>query len=202
MSNYATAIKMQEEFAAKVITEDKVEKIKSVCAVDVAYENEIANAAAVIMDVKTFKVLEHAVSRTEVKAPYISGLLMLRESEPVLAVLKMLKGKFDVLLVDGNGQLHPRKYGLACHLGILLNVPTIGVAKSLLCGKIKGNSVELDGKILANIIERKREKKIFVSVGHKISLKSATRLAESLIKEGEWLPEPLRLADKYSKEFL
>jgi deoxyribonuclease V len=199
MSHYATAIKLQENLASKVVTKDKVKKIQSVCAVDVSYKDQIANAAAVIMDTQTLEVIDYAVSKIPMKVPYVPGLLALREADPVLSALKLLKEDFDVLLVDGNGQLHPRKCGLACYLGIVLNKPTIGVAKSLLCGQVKGNDVKLDGKILGKIIEKRKGKKIFVSIGHNISLKTAYRLVESLIREGKWIPEPLLLADKYSK---
>jgi deoxyribonuclease V len=124
---------------------------------------------------------------------------MLRESGPILSTLKLLKENFDVLLIDGNGRLHPRKFGLACYVGIVLDKPTIGIAKSLLCGKIIGNLVKLDDEILAYVIEKKKGKKIFVSIGNKISLETAAKLTESMIIEGEWLPEPLRVADQYSK---
>ena len=200
MLRYTNAIKLQEKLASQVMTEDKIKKIHAVCAVDVSYKGHIASAAAVIMDAKTLQVLTYVKSTTKVNTPYVPGLMMLRESRPIFSALRLLKGSFDVLLVDGNGQLHPRRCGLACYIGIVLDTPTIGIAKSMLCGKIRGNSVELDGKILANIVEKKRGKKIYVSIGNKISLKSATRLTESLIKKGEWLPEPLRLADKYSKD--
>ncbi len=199
MSRYTDAVKLQEELAPRVITKDTIKKIQNVCAVDVSYKNKTAKAAAVIMDVKTLQVLEFKVSKSHVKAPYVPGLMMLRESGPVLSVLKLVKNKFDVLLVDGNGQLHPRRCGLACYLGIKLDMPTIGVAKSLLCGKMTGDSVRIDGKTLAKILEKRKGKRIFVSIGHKISLKSAVKLVNSLIREGEWLPESLRLADRYSK---
>ena len=201
MSRYTNAIKLQEKLASKVITKDTIKKIQNVCAVDVSYKGQDANAAAVIMDAKTLQVLTYVTSRTKVKTPYVPGLMMLRESSSILSALKLLKESFDVLLVDGNGQLHPRKFGLACYLGIVLDKPTIGIAKSLLCGTITGNSVKLDNKILAHIIEKKKGKKIFVSIGNKISLKTAAKLTESLIREEDWLPEPLRLADKYSKQF-
>jgi deoxyribonuclease V len=199
MLHYSTAIKLQEKLACKVVTKDRIRKINRVCAVDVSYKDQHANAAAVVMDAKTLQLLDYAMSRTNVKVPYIPGLLMLRESGPALSALKLLKEDFDVLLVDGNGQLHPRKCGLACYLGIKLTKPTIGIAKSLLCGRIAGNDIKLDGKILGKIIENKKGKKIFVSVGHNISLKTASTLVESLIREGKWLPEPMLLADRYSK---
>ncbi|MGI0073474.1 MAG: endonuclease V [Nitrosotalea sp.] len=201
MSLYTNAIKLQQKLASKVITKDRIRKIQSVCAVDVSYKGQDAYAAAVIVDSETLQVLTHVTSRTKVKTPYVPGLMMLRESGPILSALRLLKENFDVLLVDGNGRLHPRKCGLACYIGIVLDKPTIGIAKSLLCGRILGNSVILDDEILAYTIERKKGKKIFVSIGNKISLRTAAKLTESLIKEGEWLPEPLRLADKYSKTY-
>lgn len=199
MFHYSIAIKLQEKLACKVVTKDRIRKIHSVCAVDVSYKDQRANAAAVVMDTKALQVLDYAVSKTNVKVPYVPGLMMLRESGPALSALKLLKEDFDVLLVDGNGQLHPRKCGLACYLGIKLNKPTIGVAKSLLCGKITGNDVKFNGKILGKIIEKKKGKKIFVSIGHNISLKTASTLVDSLIREGKWLPEPMLFADMYSK---
>jgi len=199
MSRYTNAIKLQEKLASKVTTKDTIKKIQRICGVDVSYKGQDAIAAAVIMDAKTFQVLKHVASRTKVKIPYVPGLMMLRESNPILSALNLLKENFDVLLVDGNGQLHPRKFGLACYLGIILDKPTIGIAKSLLCGTIMENSVKLGNEILAYIIEKKKGKKVFVSIGNKISLETAAKLTESLIREGEWLPEPLRLADKYSK---
>ena len=201
MSRYTDAVKLQEKLALQVITKDCLKNIRTVCTVDVSYKDKMANSSAVIMDSKTLDVLEHVTSMTKIEAPYVPGLMMLRESGPMMSTLKLLDNKFDVLLVDGNGQLHPRKCGLACYIGIVIDKPTIGVAKSLLCGKMRKNSVEFDGKILAKIIEKKKGKKIFVSVGNKISLKTATKLVYSLIKDGEWLPESIKLADKYSKDW-
>ncbi|MGQ0638065.1 MAG: endonuclease V [Nitrososphaerota archaeon] len=197
-ASYSEAIKLQEELAKKVITKDSISEIKNVCAVDVSYKDDMAFCSAVVINKKTVEVVECINTQTAVKYSYIPGLLMLREAEPVMSGLKLLKNDFDLLLVDGHGQLHPRRCGLACYLGITLNKPTIGVAKSLLCGTIKGNFVELDGKKLGAVIENK-QKKIFVSVGHKISLKSAAKIVTELIKENEWLPEPLRVADMNSK---
>lgn len=202
MLRYAQAIELQQRLSKKVIARDSIKKIRKVCAADVSYNNENTRTSAVVMDARTLNVLEHVTLETKVKTPYIPGLLMLRESEPILSALKLLKNNFDLLIVDGNGQLHPRKCGIASYLGIIINKPTIGVAKSLLCGNIKKNSIELDGKILGKVIEKKKGKKIFVSVGNKISLRTSVKIITSLIKEGQWQPEPIRIADKYSKERL
>ena len=115
------------------------------------------------------------------------------------STVKKLKTDFQLLLVDGHRQLHPRRCGLACYLGITLDMPTIGVAKSLLCGSIKGSVVKLDGMIVGAVIQKKEKKKIFVSIGHKISLKSAVKIVDEMILDDQWLPEPLRIADVNSK---
>lgn len=199
MIDYIRAIELQLRLSRKVVTKDCTNKIRKVCGVDVSYNNETARASAVVMDAVTLDVLEHITLETKVMTPYIPGFLMLRESKPILSVLKSLKNNFDLLIVDGNGQLHPRKCGIASYLGIILNKPTIGVAKSLLCGNIKNNSIELNGKILGKVIENKKGKKIYVSVGNKISLRNAVEIIKSLIKEGQWQPEPIIIADKCSK---
>ncbi|MEW6044535.1 MAG: endonuclease V [Thermoproteota archaeon] len=189
-------LKLQEKLAGKVVTKDSFESIKTVCAVDVSYKNKMAFASAVIVDKKTLQIIEHIDSKSAVTSPYVPGLLFLREAPPAMAALG-LKNNYDLLLVDGHGQLHPRKCGLACYLGLALDKPTIGVAKSLLCGKIKNDFVLVDGKKLGAVIRTK--KTLFVSVGHKISLKTAKDVVADLIKAGQWVPEPLRLADLYSK---
>jgi deoxyribonuclease V len=197
---YSDLIKQQEDLAKKVITKNSFKTIKTVCGVDVSYKNNVAYASAVLFDTKRFEQIELANTKTTIKQPYIPSFLFLREAAPILTTLKLLKNDFDLLLADGHGQLHPRKCGLACYLGLTLNKPTIGVAKSLLCGKIVDNFVVLNGKVLGAVIENKMNKKIYVSVGHKISLNTAKKLVKGLIKENEWLPEPLRLADQYSKK--
>jgi len=126
---------------------------------------------------------------------------MLRESDPILNALNKLKTDFDLLLIDGHGRLHPRFCGLACYIGIKINKPTIGVAKKLLCGNVKSNSkIEYDGKILGFELKNNK-KRIYVSIGHKISLNSAVSFVKRLILQDKWYPEPLRLADSDSKIF-
>jgi deoxyribonuclease V len=123
---------------------------------------------------------------------------MLREAEPVFRALKKLNSGFDLLLVDGHGLLHPRKCGLACYVGVTIDKPTIGVAKKFLCGKVRSDgAIELDGQILGHDIDVAGKKKLYVSVGHRISLETAVKIVTELGKGG--MPEPLRLADNDSK---
>lgn len=176
--------------------------IKHVCGVDVSYKENISYCSAVVINKNTLGLIESVNTKDAVKHPYIPGLLMLRESEPIMNTLKLLKSHFELLLIDGHGQLHPRRSGLACYIGIMLNKPTTGVAKSLLCGSLRGDQfVELNGDILGFRIKKDGIKQIYISVGHKISLNSAIKIVKQLIKNGEWMPEPLRIADLNSKNY-
>ena len=192
---YADAIRLQENIAKQVVaTKDDFGRISSICGVDIAYGGSNSNAAycsAVIMDRNMQKLIESVNVQTIVKHPYVPGLLMLREAESIFYTLKMLKNTYELLLIDGHGLLHPRKCGLACYIGVNLDRPTIGVAKSRLCGTVRPDGfVELDGEILGYEIIKK---KLYISVGHRITLKTAIALVKELGIE------PLRLADINSR---
>jgi deoxyribonuclease V len=191
---FADAIRLQKNIAKKVVADkDDFGRISSICGVDIAYSGSISNAAycsAVIMDGNMQKLVESVDAQTIVKYPYVPGLLMLREAEPIFYALKLLKNTYDLLLIDGHGVLHPRKCGLACYIGVTLDKPTIGVAKSRLCGTVRPDGfVELDGEILGYAIS----KKLYISVGHRLTLKTAIALVRELGIE------PLRLADINSR---
>jgi len=198
------AIKFQEQLAKKIITRDDFNReIDYVCGVDVSYKKEIAHCSAAIVKKNTLEVIEVVESKSNVKFPYIPGLFILRELNPIRHTIKLLKNPFQLLLVDGHGILHPRRCGLACHIGVITDNPTIGVAKSLLCGSIQPDCfVKHNEDVLGYAINRegKLKKMIYVSIGHKISLPTAVRLVKSLTKRGELTPEPLRIADIASKK--
>jgi deoxyribonuclease V len=198
------AIKFQEQLAKKVIRMDGFDReIDYVCGVDASYKKEIAHCSAAIVKKKTLEVVEVVGSKSSVKYPYIPGLFILRELNPIRHTLKLLKNPFQLLLVDGHGILHPRRCGLACHIGVITDNPTIGVAKSLLCGSIRPDGfVKHNEDVLGYAIKREGnpKKMICVSIGHKISLLTAVRLVKSLTKLGELTPEPLRIADIESKD--
>ncbi len=191
---YTEANELQRKVAAQVIARDEFDKLDSICAVDVAYDEKTAYCSAIVVT-RAGVLLEVAQTSTAIEYPYVPGFLMLRETPPVLKTLAALKSDYDLLLVDGHGQLHPRKCGIASYLGVTLGKPTIGVAKSLLCGKIKSDGfIELDGEILGCQVTTGR-KKLYVSVGHRISLKTAVSLVGGVAA----VPEALRLADQKSK---
>ena len=190
---YADAIRLQKDIAKKVVVaEDDFEEISRICGVDIAYSasSNAAFCSAVIMDRNMQQLIESIDVQTSVKYPYVPGLLILREAEPIFYTLNLLKNNYDLLLIDGHGLLHPRKCGLACYIGVTLDRPTIGVAKSRLCGTVRPDGfVELDGEILGYAIS----KKLYISVGHRITLKTAIALVKELGIE------PLRLADINSR---
>lgn len=191
---YANAITLQKNIARKVVAaKDDFGEISSICGVDVAYRgsSNAAYCSAVIMDKNMQQLVESVDVQTIVKYPYVPGLLMLREAEPIFYTLKLLKNSYDLLLIDGHGLLHPRRCGLACYIGVSLDKPTIGVAKSRLCGTVRPDGfVELAGEILGYAIS----KKLYISVGHRVTLKTAITLVKELGIE------PLRLADINSRK--
>ena len=191
---HSDAIRLQKNIAKKVVsTKDGFGGISRICGVDIAYSDSsrAAYCSAVIMDRNMHQLVESVDVQTIVKYPYVPGLLMLREAEPIFYTLKLLKNTYDLLLIDGHGLLHPRKCGLACYIGVTLDKPTIGVAKSRLCGTVRPDGyVEFDGEILGYAIS----KKLYISVGHRITLKTAITLLKELGIE------PLRLADVNSRK--
>jgi deoxyribonuclease V len=197
------AIKFQEQLAKKITARDDFDReIDYVCGVDVSYKKEIAHCSAAIVKKDTLEVVEVVESESSVKHPYIPGLFFLRELNPIRHTIKLLNSPFQLLLVDGHGILHPRRCGLACHIGVITDIPTIGVAKSLLCGSIQPDGfVRHNEDVLGYAIKREGNlnKMIYVSIGHKTSLLTAVRLVKSLTKMGELTPEPLRIADIASK---
>jgi deoxyribonuclease V len=196
----ADTVELQNELAKKVILENTQKNIDCICGVDVAYRNNIAYCSAVLTN-KYGKELDKSISTTmNVTHPYIPSFFMLREYEPIIKTLKLLQNRFDLLLIDGHDVLHPRRCGLASYIGVMLDTPTIGVAKSLLCGDIKENDyIDLDGVVSGFRMVKKNKKPIYISVGHKINLINAKRIIEQLVKPGARIPEPLRLADMYCK---
>jgi len=155
--------------------------VQTVAAVDVSYRENLTKTALVICTFPDCKLLRSKTVVTDVTFPYIPTYFFLRETRPVLRVLR--GEEFDVLLVEGHGRAHPRGYGLASHIGLLVGRPTIGVAKRPLRGAPEGSF--------------RRVGKAYVSVGHLIDLESAVKIAEPLLEGG--YPKPLRLADRLSK---
>ena len=203
MSTLCMLAELQRVLSRMVVTTDITPNylIRKVCGVDVSYHMDMAFCSAVNMKRNSFEIIETRESRSTVKFPYIPGFFMLREAGPIFTTLKKLESTFDVLVVNGHGVLHPRRMGLASFIGLLVDKPTIGIAKRLLCGIEEDDKyVSIDQNICGKKIAREGHNYVYVSVGHKISLETSVNLVLGLFREEGRLPEPLMTADIMSKK--
>ena len=202
--SYEQAKALQVSLAKKVVTDDDSINPHLIAGVDISapHSNGIARGAVVVLNYPELNLVEVKTVEREVSFPYIPGLLSFREAPLILAACEELSSVPDLVLVDGQGVAHPRRFGLASHLGLLLDVPTIGCAKSRLCGahtvveeKIGSYAHLVDnGQVIGAALKTKLgAKPIYVSIGHKISLSSAIKWVLSCCR-GYRLPEPTRLA--------
>lgn len=204
------AIAFQRELAQKVILEDRVSQVEIVVAVDLAL-GRFANtgrAAALAWRASDGAVLEEVALELPLTLPYIPGLLAFREGPLVEAALREMRTEPDVVLVDGQGIAHPRRLGIAAHLGVLLDRPTVGVAKSRLFGRgeepgpTPGDRTPLlapTGETIGVLLRsRARSRPLWVSPGQYVTSVTAGEIAWNCVR-GHRLPEPVFLADRLSK---
>lgn len=201
------AIKLQKELASKVCEGQLTKPVRYVAGVDCApsADKSYYYAAAVIWDLVTRSLVEYHIDRALLNFPYIPGLLSFREIPAILQALAKVEQEPDIIIVDGHGIAHPRRFGIASHLGVLLDRPTFGCGKSLLYGHYqeppleKGSISPLlnrSNNIIGNVIRtRTNVRPVIVSVGHKVDLPSATKLTLDCLGKFR-LPEPTYLADK------
>jgi len=197
---------IQEQLRDTVVTSDRLDRVRFVAGVDAGFEEKgtVTRAAAVVLSFPDLVLQESAIARCPTTFPYIPGFLSFREIPALLAALEQLTIDPDLILCDGQGLAHPRRFGLACHLGVLLDIPTIGVAKSRLIGKHdevpaeRGNwqplthQNEIVGAVLRS---RTNTKPLYISIGHRLSLPTA--IAYTLQCAPKYrLPETTRQADK------
>ena len=162
------------------------------CGIDAAYEENTAFVAASVLDTTNMKIVETTTLVDGVTTKYVPGFLGFREGPLLVKIAKKLRHQSDVFLIDGQGFAHPRKFGLACHVGLALDRPTIGVAKSRLYGRADdGNLLNPDGEVIGRILTA-HSRKFYVSVGHRISLDTASDIVEKSIVNDH--PSPLRQA--------
>ena len=196
------AIALQNRLAPLVAQHtDLPEKVAGLVGCDATYFNGSTVAAATLVNYKSLNALRARLVRERTRFPYVPGLLAFREGPAVLRAVRALRAKSYVCLVDAHGIAHPRRFGLACFVGLALNRPTIGVAKSLLCGVTEGDFVlDEEGRRLAEIVPLPDSKKvIYVSVGHKVSLKDAVMIVKRCLNARG--PIPINLAhDQVTKQ--
>jgi deoxyribonuclease V len=205
----AEARALQAELAPLVERRDRLGRVRRVAGLDVHYapRTGLAWAAAVLLDARSLELLASALACAPLTFPYVPGLLSFREAPAALAALALLEPRPDLVLVDGQGLAHPRRLGLACHLGLLADLPTIGVAKSRLVGEHAPPPDEVGGRVAlrdrgrtigAVLRSRAGARPLYVSIGHRVSLAGAVRWTLRLGR-GHRLPEPTRLADRLSR---
>ncbi len=191
--------------AERVIREDKLpEKTKLIAGVDAAYLGDLAIGAVAVLDYESLELLETETAEQKAKFPYVPTLLSFRELPVAVACIKKLKLQPDIFLVDAQGIAHPSGCGFASHLGLVLNKPTVGVAKNWLFGEPKqmGEEVFLvdDGEVVgAEVCTRRGAKPVYVSIGHMVSLETATRIVKHCARSSR-IPEPILQAHRLASE--
>ena len=201
----------QRRIAARAVLRDEFQGPKLVAGADLAFiaaENaELAVAGVVVLRFPELRVVERACVVEPLDFPYVPGLLAFREAPLIMEAFRRLESEVDVLFVDGCGVNHPRFAGLATHVGVLLDVATVGVAKSVLCGDARTPTAEGEacplryrGRLVGFLLKSKGGcKPIVVAPGHKVSAETALRLVRGCLR-GYKLPEPTRLAHIYANE--
>ena len=213
------AIALQKALAGAVVRSDRLgpggrRAIRRVAGVDAAFADggRVIRAAAVLLDYPGLAPVDQVLVECPTAFPYVPGLLSFREVPALLEALSGLGALPDLIFCDGHGYAHPRRFGLACHLGLWLDTPAIGVAKSRLTGRhdepgpakgdmawlLAGGGARPRERIGAVVRTRERVKPVYVSAGHRVSLRTAVVLTRACTTRYR-LPEPTRLADKLSK---
>ncbi len=210
-STLEEAIVIQETLQNQVITEDRLqEPIQYVAGVDMGFEADgtISRAAVAVLSFPDLQIIETSLAHRPTTFPYVPGFLSFREIPAVLDALEKIKTTPDIILCDGQGIAHPRRLGIASHLGLLIDMPTIGVAKSRLIGKheelaeIKGSTQPLiyNGETIGAVLRsRTGVKPLYISSGHRISLPTAIDYVLRCTPKYR-LPETTRIADKLASD--
>lgn len=201
------AIAIQQQFRKEVITQDQLEEpVQYVAGVDMGFEADgtISRAAVAVLSFPSLQLQESAIARRPTTFPYVPGFLSFREIPAVLDALEKISTIPDLILCDGQGIAHPRRFGIACHLGLIVDIPTIGVAKSLLIGNHQEVSEERGswqplvnrGETIGAVLRtRVKTKPLYISSGHRVSLSTAIEYVLRCTPKYR-LPETTRIADK------
>ncbi len=193
--------KIQERLSKKVRCEPLKKEVSLIAGVDVSVKEKKGIACIVVMEYPEMRKVEVSIAKKEIRFPYIPGFLSFREGPVILKAIKKLKNIPDLFLFDGQGIAHPRGIGIASHIGVLIDMPTVGCAKSVLCGSYKEPGIEKGSwspliyknrTVGAVLRTRKGVKPIVVSVGHRITLSQAIKIVLDSCKYR--IPEPIRYA--------
>ena len=204
------AARLQERLRERAELEDRLGPVRTVAGADLAFDpaTQIAFAGVIVYRFPEMIEVERTMARGRLRFPYVPGLLSFREIPMLLAAFARLQSEPDVILVDGHGLAHPRRFGIACHLGVILDRPTIGCAKSRLVGEHRepparaGSTAPLywEGLKVGEVLRtREGVKPIYVTQGHRVSLPTALEIVRQCL-DGYRIPKPTREADHYVRE--
>jgi deoxyribonuclease V len=200
------AAAIQARLSNAVVAEDDLGPVRTVAGVDIGFAENytITRAAVAVLTFPDLQLCDQAIIQRPTAFPYVPGLLSFREAPAALEALAKLSVQPDLLLCDGQGRAHPRRFGLACHLGLLCDIPSIGVAKSRLVGEHEGVGEQRgsrqplmhDGEVIGMVLRtRANVKPLYISIGHRISLATAVEYALRCAPKYR-LPETTRWADR------
>ena len=202
------AVRIQKRLAGEVEARSLAGPVETVAGIDVSIRDDMAQAAIAVLRLPDLELVDDATYRCEVPFPYVPGLLSFREMPAILPALERLAVRPDVLMTDSQGLAHPRRFGLACHLGVLLDWPTLGVAKSRLTGTPageldteKGAHVPLvdEGEPVGALLRTRTDvNPVYVSIGHRMTLDDALQLTLDCSPRYK-IPEPTRQAHTLSR---
>jgi deoxyribonuclease V len=193
--------KEQIKLSKEIITRDDYKKITKVAGFGRAFLSNKILAVVTVFDYRTKKIIESKFSVSELEFPYIPGLLSYRESKALIDAYNKLENEPDIVIVPAHGLLHPRKFGMASHIGLLIDKPAIGISKHLICGKVEEGKIYIEKSIVGSVIKTKEHSNpIYLSIGHKISLGSAIDIIKRLTLYPHKMPEPLHEANKIAKK--
>ncbi|MEM4789329.1 MAG: endonuclease V [Ignisphaera sp.] len=207
--DYEIAKQLQLQLSKLVRIEPiDLDNVKVVVAVDNGYKGSKAIGVAVAYDVEKKKELCHTAILDEIEVPYIPGLLAFREAPLMIEAVKELSSRCteaDVIMVNGHGLSHPRKFGIASHIGVVLDKPSIGVAKKLLYGSITTDNnlrvvIIINGMVVGYVLKNVHGSKVFISIGHKIKPEDSLAVVNMVWNRGNPLPDPLYIADSLTKK--
>jgi deoxyribonuclease V len=196
-------IDVQKRIASRIVLEDDYSD-DAVAGVDEAFLDDLVISGAVVLD-RSQKIIGKACHAARTKIPYVPGFLSFREGPAAIQAVRRLNVKPTLIFVDGCGINHPRTAGLASYVGVILDIPTIGVSKNVLCGRCEipkgigeARPLAYGGRVVGHVLKSKKGcRPIVIAPGHRVSVDSSLRLALRYLKDRK-LPEPCRLAHEYA----
>ncbi|NQV91468.1 endonuclease V [Candidatus Woesearchaeota archaeon] len=191
----------QKKLAYKIILRDSFDRIETIGGITCVSAGKNILATVVVLNLKTLELQEKQSFLLENPLPYRLGFEGFREVPAMIEAVNLLEVEPEVLIVSGDGIIHPRGLGLASHLGLSLNIPTIGIAEKLMCGTVENGKVFVDKEIKGfEVTTKEFAKPVYVSPGHLISLGSSLDLIRKVIRLPHKMPEPLHIAQRVAKK--